>query len=115
MISGWKRAAIKNMAAGFGKDDGGMAKYGTPEIFNTDHPSHGLQGQTTAGQRDSQFTSYEFTQVLKDAEIKIPMEGKGRWPPLIDCFAINFRANGQPHDRAPVAISEIRMRLSQGF
>jgi len=42
-----------------------LAKYGPPEIFNTD------QG--------SQFTSYEFTQVLKDAKVKISMDGKGRW------------------------------------
>jgi putative transposase len=42
-----------------------LAKYGPPEIFNTD------QG--------SQFTSYEFTRVLKDAKVKISMDGKGRW------------------------------------
>ena len=42
-----------------------IAKYGTPEIFNSD------QG--------SQFTSQEFTQVLKDNNIKISMDGKGRW------------------------------------
>ncbi len=28
---------------------------------------------------DSQFTSLAFTQVLKDADIKISMDGKGRW------------------------------------
>jgi putative transposase len=39
--------------------------YGVPEIFNTD------QG--------SQFTSDDFTQVLKDHHIKISMDGKGRW------------------------------------
>jgi len=39
--------------------------YGTPEIFNTD------QG--------SQFTSDAFTTVLKDANIRISMDGKGRW------------------------------------
>lgn len=39
--------------------------YGKPEIFNTD------QG--------SQFTSEAFTDVLKDNEIKISMDGKGRW------------------------------------
>ena len=39
--------------------------YGTPEIFNTD------QG--------SQFTSYVFTAALKDAGIRISMDGKGRW------------------------------------
>ena len=38
--------------------------YGTPNIFNTD------QG--------SQYTSHEFTKVLKDKDIKISMDGKGR-------------------------------------
>ena len=42
-----------------------IAKYGAPEIFNTD------QG--------SQFTSEEFTQVLKDHGIQISMDGRGRW------------------------------------
>jgi putative transposase len=42
-----------------------LQKYGHPEIFNTD------QG--------SQFTSFEFTRVLKDAGIRISMDGRGRW------------------------------------
>ena len=42
-----------------------LAKYGRPEIFNTD------QG--------SQFTSDDFTQVLKRAGIRISMDGKRRW------------------------------------
>jgi putative transposase len=42
-----------------------MARYGMPEIFNTD------QG--------SQFTSEAFTCVLKAAGIRISMDGKGRW------------------------------------
>lgn len=42
-----------------------LALHGTPEIFNTD------QG--------SQFTSCDFTGVLKDHDIKISMDGKGRW------------------------------------
>lgn len=42
-----------------------MAKYGTPDYFNTD------QG--------SQFTSEEFTAILKDNFIKISMDGVGRW------------------------------------
>ena len=32
MISGWKRAAIKNMAAAFEKDDGAAAKSNEAEI-----------------------------------------------------------------------------------
>jgi putative transposase len=42
-----------------------LARYGKPEIFNTD------QG--------SQFTGSAFTQVLLDAEIRISMDGRGRW------------------------------------
>ena len=42
-----------------------LARYGKPAIFNSD------QG--------SQFTSLEFTQVLKDAGVRISMDGKGRW------------------------------------
>ena len=40
-------------------------RYGAPEIFNTD------QG--------SQFTSFEFTQLLKDNHIAISMDGRGCW------------------------------------
>jgi putative transposase len=42
-----------------------IARYGVPDIFNTD------QG--------SQFTSLEFTQLLKDKGIAISMDGKGCW------------------------------------
>jgi putative transposase len=42
-----------------------IMRYGVPEIFNTD------QG--------SQFTSQEFTQLLKDHGIAITMDGKGCW------------------------------------
>jgi putative transposase len=42
-----------------------IAKYGTPEIFNTN--------------QRSQFTSDDFTKVLQAHHIKISMDGKGRW------------------------------------
>jgi putative transposase len=42
-----------------------LAGHGRPEIFNSD------QG--------SQFTSPQFTKVLRDAGIRISMDGKGRW------------------------------------
>jgi putative transposase len=42
-----------------------LARHGRPKIFNTD------QG--------SQFTSADFTKVLKTAEITISMDGKGAW------------------------------------
>ena len=41
-----------------------LARYGRPDIFNTD------QG--------SQFTSLDFTRVLKDADVAISMDGRGR-------------------------------------
>jgi putative transposase len=42
-----------------------LARFGAPEIFNTD------QG--------SQFTGVDFTSTLRDAEIRISMDGRGRW------------------------------------
>ena len=42
-----------------------LARFGKPEIFNTD------QG--------SQFTSQAFTSMLRDAEVRISMDGRGRW------------------------------------
>ena len=42
-----------------------LAKYGKPDIFNTD------QG--------SQFTSFAFTSVLRENGIRISMDGRGRW------------------------------------
>ena len=39
--------------------------YGNPDIFNTD------QG--------SQFTSYDFTNIIKSHDIQISMDGKGCW------------------------------------
>ena len=44
--------------------DDALARYGKPEIFNTD------QG--------SQFTSFDFTGRLKDAGVTISMDGRGR-------------------------------------
>ena len=42
-----------------------LAQFGRPEIFNTD------QG--------SQFTSAEFTDVLRGVQVRISMDGRGRW------------------------------------
>jgi len=42
-----------------------MARYGKPEIMN--------------GDQGSQFTGFEWTQALKDAGVKISMDGRGRW------------------------------------
>jgi putative transposase len=42
-----------------------IARFGRPEIFNTD------QG--------SQFTSFAFTNTLRGADIRISMDGRGRW------------------------------------
>ncbi len=44
---------------------GALARHGPPEIFNSD------QG--------SQFTSTDFTSVLRAAKVKISIDGRGRW------------------------------------
>jgi putative transposase len=45
--------------------DEAMVRYGTPEIMNTD--------------RGSQFTSLDFIKALKDAGIRISMDGNRAW------------------------------------
>ena len=62
-----------------------IAQYGRPEIFNTDGPRPAPQG--------SQFTSDDFTQVLKNHDVKISMDGKGRWVDNV------FVALGHPVER----------------
>jgi len=42
-----------------------IARHGRPDIFNT--------------HQGSQFTSFTFTMTLKDAGIRISMDGRGRW------------------------------------
>ena len=42
-----------------------ITRHGRPDIFNTD------QGR--------QFTSFAFTTTLRDADIRISMDGRGRW------------------------------------
>ena len=56
-----------SMDAGFCVDalKEALAKYGKPEIMNTD------QG--------SQFTGSDWIQALKDGNVKISMDGRGRW------------------------------------
>jgi putative transposase len=64
-VLSWRLSAT--METGFCIDavEEAMARHGKPEIFNTD------QG--------SQFTSIDFTGMLKDAGIAISMDGKGAW------------------------------------
>lgn len=45
--------------------DDALGRYGAPAIFNTD--------------QSSQFAGFDFTGVLKDADIAISMDKRGRW------------------------------------
>ena len=73
-----------------------LATYGPPEIFNTD------QG--------SQFTSSDWIDELKEAKVKISMDGKGRW---IDNRMIERRdlVRHWSEDNGRAAVAQIRMRL----
>ena len=73
-----------------------LAKYGPPEIFNTD------QG--------SQFTSSDWIDELKDAKVQISMDGKGHW---IDNRMIERRdiVRHRSEDNGRTAVAEIRVRL----
>ena len=77
-------------------------RYGAPEIFNTD------QG--------AQFTSEAFTGALKAAEVKISMDGKGRW---VDNVLVERLWRSVKYEevylRAYESVSEARSRLGDYF
>lgn len=76
--------------------------YGTPGIFNTD------QG--------SQFTSDDFTGVLKSHDIKISMDGKGRW--IDNVFVERLWRSVKYQDiyiKEYRSIGELRIGLRQWF
>ena len=64
-VLAWRISNTMDTSFCLGALDDALARYGTPEIFNTD------QG--------SQFTSAAFTGALASAGIKISMDGRGRW------------------------------------
>jgi putative transposase len=64
-VLAWKLSITLDTAFCIEAVEEALAKYGKPEIFNTD------QG--------SQFTSVAFTDLLKANEIAISMDGKGAW------------------------------------
>jgi len=64
-VLSWKLSISLDTAFCIEAVEEALARYGKPEIFNTD------QG--------SQFTSMAFTQLLIQNDIKISMDGKGAW------------------------------------
>jgi putative transposase len=64
-VLSWKLSITMDVSFCLEALDEALAKYGKPEIFNTD------QG--------SQFTSVAFTDRLRQEGIAISMDGKGRW------------------------------------
>jgi putative transposase len=79
-----------------------LARYGTPEIFNTD------QG--------SQFTSDDFIEILESHGIDISMDGRGRW--IDNVFAERLWRSVKYEDvylKAYGSIAEARQGLSEYF
>jgi len=64
-VLSWKLSITLDTAFCIEAVEEALAKYGKPEIFNSD------QG--------SQFTSMAFTDLLKSHKIEISMDGKGAW------------------------------------
>ena len=64
-VLGWRLSNTMDVSFCLAALEEALAKFGKPEIFNTD------QG--------SQFTSAAFTGALADAGIAISMDGRGRW------------------------------------
>ena len=64
-VLSWKPSTTMDVHFCMDAVEEALAKYGASEVMNTD------QG--------SQFTSLAFTQMLKDNDIRISMDGKGCW------------------------------------
>nr|WP_316653158.1 IS3 family transposase [uncultured Gellertiella sp.] len=64
-VLSWRLSITMETAFCIAAVEDALARHGKPDIFNTD------QG--------SQFTSIDFTDVLKKAEVSISMDGKGAW------------------------------------
>ena len=64
-VLAWRLSNTMDVSFCVSAVEAALARFGTPEIFNTD------QG--------SQFTSAAFTATLAGAGIKISMDGRGRW------------------------------------
>jgi putative transposase len=82
--------------------DEAISRYGRPQIFNTD------QG--------SQFTSDEFTGVLTKHDIKISMDGRGRW--MDNVFIERLWRSVKYQDiylKAYTSIGEVRQGLMTWF
>jgi len=96
------RFALANRLPGNGRG----VERGAGQVWQARDPEQPLSGHCCAMpcramDQGSQFTGFEWTNALIEAGVKISMDGhrtKGasltqrRWPPLIDCFAINCRA-----------------------
>jgi len=79
-----------------------LARYGTPEIFNTD------QG--------SQFTSDDFTGILQSHGISISMDGRGRWMDNVFIERLWWSVKYQDvYLKAYVSIAETRKGLTKYF
>ena len=79
-----------------------LAKFGKPEIFNTD------QG--------SQFTSAAFTGALAEAGVAISMDGRGRWMDnvFIERLWRSAQVRGRLYSRAtPMAAKPRAASLSE--
>lgn len=79
-----------------------LSLYGTPQIFNTD------QG--------SQFTSDEFVGILKDHNIRVSMDGRGRW--MDNVFIERLWKSVKYEDvylKAYGSIAEVRKGLAAWF
>jgi len=64
-VLAWRLSNTMDVAFCVDALDEALARFGRPEIFNTDQGSH--------------FTSAAFTGRLADADIRISMDGRGRW------------------------------------
>ena len=99
-VLAWKLSSVMDTALATDVLQNAIAKYGTPDILNTD------QG--------SQYTSFEHTNLLKRNNIQISMNGKGR---SIDNIAIERFFRTLKYDEIYIneyaSISDLRLGIDR--
>jgi putative transposase len=99
-VLGWRLSITMDVEFCVAALQDAITRYGVPEIVNTD------QG--------SQFTSHEFTELLKAHGIRISMDGRGRW---LDNVFIERLWRSVKHEevylKAYASVSEARESLQR--
>jgi transposase InsO family protein len=93
-----------------------IAKYGKPEIMNSRSRALPTAIPCRATDQGSQFTGFEWTQALKDADVKIPPQ-RGAAPFFTASTTRSIRHDGALDQTSPfkLALNRIDRTVTESF